>query len=206
VAEFGDRFGRLDPGPPPDWAGDIEVRDRGDAGLTATEAVGALLTTWVDTRAGPRPPVLVGLGFAEVDGLNHAARAVLVERGQIGGPALVTAGRQFQAGDQALALRRLAPALAPGTPISVVEVDARRGLAAVTAPDRRTHVLDRRAMTHVGYGYAVTPALAARGVNPLLVLGPAEAMGQERGRVVAAALVRAEAERSRGQAISLSLA
>jgi hypothetical protein len=205
LAELGDRWGRLDPGPPPAWGADLESPISGRSGWTAAEAVRTLLGTWVEARAGPQAALLVGLGFAEVDGLNQAARAILVERGLLAGPVLVSSGRRFQAGDQALALRRLAPGLPPGTSISVAEVDPRRGAVAVTAPDHRTHVLDRAAMAHVGHGYAVTPSLAVRASNPLLVLGFADALGPARSRVVTAALARAETGRSRDQAISLDM-
>ncbi len=206
LAELGDWAGRLDPGPPPAWGANLELPVREGASASATEAVHALLSAWVEARVEREPPLLVGLGFAEVDGLNQAARTMLTRRGQLDGPVLVNGGRPFQAGDQALALRRLAPTLPPGSLLSVVEVDPQRGVAAVTGPDRRTHILERAAMAHVGHGYAVTPALAARAVEPLLVLGPADAMGPERGRVLAATLGRGEVGRNRDQAIGLGLA
>ena len=56
-------------------------------------------------------------------------------------------------------------------------------------------------MAHVGYGYAVTPELAVRTAGSLLVLGPADAMGSARNRVVACALVRTEAGRERNHAM-----
>jgi hypothetical protein len=211
LAHIGDRMGRLDPGPEPAWASD-DLRPRlgalphtEAAWPTATHAVRHLLATWLETSAEPDPPILVGLGYPEVEGLNQAARALLVRRGRIGGPALVIRGRAFQRGDQILALRRLAPALPPGTRLSVVEVDPRHEAARVTGNGQAV-VLDRGALAHAGYGYAVTPPLAAHMSSPVIVLGPAEAMGPHRRRVVAAALVHLEASRARDQALSLGMA
>jgi hypothetical protein len=47
--------------------------------------------------------------------------------------------------------------------------------------------VDLRAAQHLGYRYAVTPALAARLDAPLLVLGPPSALGRHQDRVIAAA-------------------
>jgi hypothetical protein len=137
---------------------------------------------------------LVGLGYAEVDGLNQAARAVLAAQGHLGGPQVVAGGRAFQAGDRMLALRRLAPGLAPGVTASILEVDPRRGAARVSW-NHGNAMLDRRALGHAGYAYALTPGLAARTVGPLLVLGPPEIMGPHRARVRGAALVDLGARR-----------
>jgi hypothetical protein len=48
--------------------------------------------------------------------------------------------------------------------------------------------VDRRAASHLGYRYAVTPGLATRLAVPLLVLGPPSALGLHQGRVMAAAV------------------
>jgi hypothetical protein len=87
----------------------------------------------------------------------------------------------------------------------VVDVNPARDTATVKW-DGRAAVLDRRTMTHVGYGYAVTPSLAARTSRPLMVLGPADSMGPNRGRVVAAALVRSDPTRTQDRSMSLGLA
>jgi hypothetical protein len=89
--------------------------------------------------------------------------------------------------------------------VSVVEVDPRRRAATVTW-DGGTAMLDRVALAHLGYGYAVTPPLAARNSRPLMVLGPADSMGPHRGRVLAAAHVRPDTERARDRSISRGLA
>jgi conjugative relaxase-like TrwC/TraI family protein len=182
LTSIGDRFGRLDPGPEPDWVNPV-----GPSGPpTTAQAVRRLLSSWLEARTTQHPAVLVGLGYAETDRLNLAARAILVARGQIDGPALVSRGRVFQAGDEALSLRRLAPGLPPGTFVSVAKIDARRRLATVTWGGS-TATLDQAALAHAGYGYAVTPPLAARASGPLMVLGPADSMGPHRARVAVAA-------------------
>jgi hypothetical protein len=201
LSAIGDRLGRLDPGPTPVW--DAGGPDR-CPWPTAADTVRHLLAGWIEAGTGPDQAVLVGLGYAEADGLNQAARAMAVARGRIGGPALPIGGRLFQQGDQALALRRLAPALAPGTLVSVVEVDPRRRAATVTW-DGGTAILGRMALAHLGYGYAITPPLAARTPRPLMVLGPAESMGPHRGRVMAAAYVRPDVERARDRSLSLGM-
>ncbi len=196
---LGDRQGRLDPGPPPAWAEQLDAGGGQDApalGVTgcpsSTAAAGRLLATWADsswsTTAGP---VLVGLGYAEADGLNRAAREVLVRRGAIAGPALASGGRVFQAGDRAIALRRIQSDIPGGSGLQVVAVDDRRSQLTVVGAGR-TATLDRHAAAHLGYGYAVTPALVAHTHGPLLMLGPPEALGSHRARVAAAVVVAAE--------------
>jgi hypothetical protein len=66
-------------------------------------------------------------------------------------------------------------------------------------------VLDRGALSHAGYAYALTPGLAARTTSPLLVLGPPEIMGPHRARVRGAAVVErgARREREHGRVTSL---
>src|SRR5205814_1625293 len=133
LSGIGDRMGRVDTGPPPVLAGNPELPVGPVRGAcpTAVDAVRHLLASWVQAGGGPDPGVLVGLGYAEADGLNRAARAILVAHARIGGPALLAGGRVFQRGDQALALRRLAADLPPGTSLRVEEVDPRLNAAMV---------------------------------------------------------------------------
>jgi conjugative relaxase-like TrwC/TraI family protein len=195
LAAAGDHWGRLDPGPAPTWVATLQRGcpppriSPGPVGCsTARAAVQYLLAAWDEAGSSRHPAALVGLGYAEVDGLNQAARAQLVARGHLTGPQVVAGGRAFQAGDRMVALRRLAPGLAPGATASIVEVDARRRTARVSW-DHGNAVLDRSALSHAGYAYALTPGLAARIASPLLVLGPPEIMGPHRARVRGAALV-----------------
>jgi hypothetical protein len=192
---IGEEFGRLDPGPTPDWAGSSETMadpvsdaSRGRGYRTARQAALHLVASWANAWSGDERALLVGLGYAECDALNQAARAVLVRRGDIGGPRLSCGRSVIQAGDHVLALRRLPPAIPPGASLPVLAVDARRCEATVRWEGRGV-TLDRVALTHVGYGYAVTAALAARTAQPLMVLGPPSALGSQRGRVVTASQV-----------------
>jgi conjugative relaxase-like TrwC/TraI family protein len=189
------RLGRLDPGPTPLWAevvasaGGLDAPVRGvHAYPTAADAVHHLLAGWADGWSPDARAVLVGLGYAEVDGLNQAARAVLARRGEIAGPGLSCRGRVIQAGDRMLTLRRAAPDLPGGTAVDVAEVDPDRARVTVRW-GRRNAVLDRGDSAHLGYAYAVTPAWAARTPGRFMVLGPPDAVGPHRGRVAMAAVV-----------------
>jgi len=206
AAWLGAHLGRLDPGPAPGWAGELprgddlalESRGRGlDGYRTAAEAAGRLVAGWADAWSGDPPAVLVGLGYAETDGLNQAARSVLARQGQITGPALTCRGRVLQAGDRVLALRRLAPDLPVGTTLEVADVDPGRARVVVRW-GQQTATLARSEAAHLGYAYAVTPAMAARTAGRLMVLGPPDALGQHRARVVAAAMVVPDRRAGRG--------
>ena len=128
------------------------------------------------------------MGYAEVDGLNQAARAVLAAAGSCPGPALSCGGRVFQAGERVIALRRLSGDLPRGSLLEVVAVDA-APVNADRQPGQGTRVtVDRQAAAHLGYRYAVTPAWRPDHAGPLLVLGPPGALGPHQGRVMAAAV------------------
>jgi conjugative relaxase-like TrwC/TraI family protein len=198
---LGDHHGRLDPGPAPVWVehpGSPRLEaDRGPAPAaypTAAEAAGSLLARWAE-ESGPPATALVGMGYPEVDGLNRAARALLARRGDLAGPELACGGRVFQAGDRVIALRRLSGQLPQGSQLEVVAVDPRRTTLTVTGPGTRLDV-DRRSAGHLGYRYAVTPALAGRLSTPLLVLGPPGALGRHQDRVMAAAVSAPARERA----------
>jgi conjugative relaxase-like TrwC/TraI family protein len=195
LAQIAAEAGRLDPGPPPVWAGSEGSGPRwgdkspGRPTTKAADAAGQLLASWAALWPGSTPPRLVALGFAEVDALNQAARAALVDAGEIQGSALPCGGKMLQAGDRVVALRRLASGLPSGSDLRVTEVDERRSRIRVGGEAGRW-TLDRPEAAHLGYGYAVTPALAARSPGPLLLLGPRHALGPHRDRVVAAAMSR----------------
>jgi conjugative relaxase-like TrwC/TraI family protein len=201
VAAIAAGSGRLDPGPAPAWTpwpADpvargldrvVTHRPRGDpleaGGLHAGAgaAAGALLARWAEVWSAPVPPVLVGLGPPEVDGLNQGARAILAANGRIGGPAIRCRGRPIQEGDRLLALRRTAAVIAPGTVLTVRGVDARRNRLHLQWGRERA-VLDPRDAGALGYAYAASPAVASRLANPLLVLGAGDTLGRLRERVV----------------------
>ncbi len=186
---LGDHLGRLDPGPAPTWVEGVALpspRPMLVVYPSAAEAAGDLLARWA-SGPGAATTALVGLGYPEVDGLNRAARAVLARRGDLSGPELNCSGRVFQAGDQVIALRRLSGDLPPGSLLQIVAVDPRRSTLTVSGERIRVDV-DHRAGRHLGYRYAVTPAVAARLSAPLLVLGPPGALGRHQERVMAAAV------------------
>jgi conjugative relaxase-like TrwC/TraI family protein len=191
---LGERWGRIDPGPAPVWVervgsggGQWQAGSRPTACRSAAEAAGILLGQWATSTPDPRTAALVGMGYPEVDELNRAARAVLARRGDLSGPSLSCGGREFQAGERVVALRHLSGDLPRGIPVEVVAVDARR--STLTVSHRGTRVtVDRRAAGHLGYGYAVTPGLAAHVAARLLVLGPPSALGPHQGRVMTAAV------------------
>ena len=194
LAWIGERWGRIDPGPAPVWverigagAGQAQPGPMPTPCRSAAEAAGALLGQWATSTPGPWTAALVGMGYPEVDELNRAARAVLARRGDLSGPSLSAGGRVFQAGERVVALRRLSGDLPRGIRAEVVAVDTRR--STLTVSHQGTHVtVDRQAAGHLGYGYAVTPGLAADRAAPLLVLGPPSVSGPHQGRVIAAAV------------------
>jgi conjugative relaxase-like TrwC/TraI family protein len=207
LARLGDRVGRLDPGPPPVWADGLDQwsgeppKADGATCPTAALAASRLLVAWKELWSAKTDAVLVGLGQAEIDRLNQAAREVLVRRGEVSGPALSCGRRVFQPGDRVLALRRLLPDLPGGTVLQVLAVDARRTELTVAWDGHRAQV-HRQNAAHLGYAYAVTPAYVGHTRGPLLMLGPPEALGRHRSRVAAAAMVapgRLPPTRSRGR-------
>ncbi len=193
LALLGTRLGRLYPGPTPNWTR-LPGHPAGNQLAACSEGAAAaavLLARWEDARAGragQQPALLVGLGYAEVDGLNLAARRLLAEAGQLTGPTLYSKSRAFQVGDDVIALRRLSASVQGGTRLQVADID-RRGSTMTLQGEKEVVSVDRAAATHVGYGYAMTPGLAARTRDPLLVLGPPSVLGKGRERVIGAAVV-----------------
>jgi conjugative relaxase-like TrwC/TraI family protein len=141
-----------------------------------------LIAEWA-RRSGPKA-TLVGLGFDEVEGLNLAARAVRREQGVLGGPAVVAAGRQLQPGDRVTSLRAgrsLPPRGTFGTVADVLGVPCRVG---VDWDGGTVSSVPPAELKYLGYGYAATPAIAARSRAPLLLLGPESAVPALAGRVI----------------------
>ncbi|MDE3202731.1 MAG: relaxase domain-containing protein [Acidobacteriota bacterium] len=146
----------------------------GPARSPGRSAAADLLERW---DGDGRAAVLVGLGVEEVRALNRAA---LGEDRPQRGP-----GR-YQPGDRVVVVRggrRLPGAGAIGT---VTETASRSsGSVTVEWTAGRRSVLDLSDQRRVGFGYAATPRLASLGDRPLMVLGPAAAVGRARERVVA---------------------
>jgi conjugative relaxase-like TrwC/TraI family protein len=146
------------------------------------DAVDTLLDRWMAAPAGHRP-LLVGLGPAEIEGLNRAARSRLAAAGLIGPDEVAIGGRRFAPGDQVVARRSgLAPTGCRGT----VEGFSRRPLGlTVRWPDTAGHLrseLSAWEVRQLAHGYAVGPGAAARIGGPALVLGDPARVGPMRGR------------------------
>jgi conjugative relaxase-like TrwC/TraI family protein len=147
-----------------------------------TDAVDGLLDRWMAAPAGARP-LLVGLGPAEIDGLNRAARSRLQAAALIGPDEVEINGRRFAPGDRVVA-RRSGPA--PAGCCGTVEDWSRRPLGltvrwAETAGPVRSE-LSAWDVRHLAHGYAVGPGAAARMGGPALVLGDPARVGPMRGR------------------------
>jgi hypothetical protein len=187
---------RLDPGTAPSWSPDPDTPEQTSQRSTrcvasyptAAAAARSLVARWAVEWSTQNPALLVGLGFAETDALNQAARSIRVRRGEIGGPALACGGKVFQAGDRVLPLRRLDGELARASALTVVDVDPARSEVTVTV-GRRTRTLGRGEAAHLGYGYAVTPALLPLSNGPVLLLGPPDGIAGSRHRMVVTSAV-----------------
>jgi conjugative relaxase-like TrwC/TraI family protein len=157
------------------------------------EAAGDLLQRW---HAAGREPLLVGLGPEEVWALNRAA---LGENRS--GPGVA----RFRGGDRVVVLRGRAGLPPAGTLGTVTRVSppglSRHPELSVCWPGGRQSVLsDGRTIGALGFGYAVTPRLAARSSGPIMVLGPSSALGRSRNRIITemgAALLRPRGPRHR---------
>jgi conjugative relaxase-like TrwC/TraI family protein len=141
-----------------------------------------LVSEW-SRRAG-QEATLVGLGPDEVQGLNQTARSILQGKGVLTGPPTIAAGREFKRGDRVESLRGRGSIPARGALGEVTGVADRPPRIAVRWDDGSRSVVAGAELRYLGYGYAATPALAARGRGPLLLLGPEGAVSSLRGRIV----------------------
>ncbi|MGH9115056.1 MAG: hypothetical protein ACRDWW_04420, partial [Acidimicrobiales bacterium] len=205
LADLDSRPGGLDPGQVDGWGvPDLPASRRDAPGWSRPGMLGPdqeailcgsghdagrlVVGLWERHWSGPAPAMLVGLGPAEAAGLNRAARDVLTRRGMLSGPVLdLAGGGRLQADDRVVSLARLSGSVAFGSIGRVVDVQPDRGSATVCWP-AGTARLDHQGLSHVGLGYAVTPAIAARISDPLVVLGRPEALGAGRARLLAAAV------------------
>jgi conjugative relaxase-like TrwC/TraI family protein len=190
--------GTVRPGPRPEPTPDLPVSRPGSvsagrlpAGVTTprlvvsgslTDAVDTLLDRWMAAPVGARP-LLVGLGPAEIEGLNRAARSRLQATGELGPDEVGIGGRPFAPGDLVVA-RRSGPA--PAGSRGTVEGWSRRPLGlTVRWPDAEGHMrseLSAWDVRQLAHGYAVGPGAAARIGGPALVLGDPARVGPMRGR------------------------
>jgi hypothetical protein len=177
---LGRELGRIDPGPDPDWSAAADGC-QGSCRL----AVARLLETWARGWLDDTPGVLVGLGGDEVRGLNQAARRLLAREGRLQGPVLTAHGRQYRSGDCVVVLRGLGSGQRRGTPGLVAGVDAEKGVVLVRWQDgAKPELLAKQKLAYIGHGYAVSPSLAARRPDPLLLLGDPADVPLLRHRVI----------------------
>ncbi|HET9076201.1 MAG TPA: MobF family relaxase [Acidimicrobiales bacterium] len=176
LSEAAGRAGRLDAPPHPAWQPGAGGPPAGwpPVGRRAAEV---LLAEW---QSAGSHALLVGLGPEEARGLNRAA-ARLVGGGDGGG---------LGPGHRVVVLKPRATLPPPGTLGTVVEGPSTTGrhhppLVVSWAGGPAAAVADGWTAAAVGWGYATTPALAARSSRALMVLGPGEALGRQRHRVVA---------------------
>jgi Ti-type conjugative transfer relaxase TraA len=146
-----------------------------------------LVDDWWDTARTDRSgSIMIALRRADVDDLNHRARARLHTARRLTGPTLTAGGIELQAGDRIVCLRnhrRLG--VVNGTRATILAVDPHlRSIDAVT-DDGRPIRLDRQYLDagHVTHGYAIT-GHKAQGltVEHTYVLG-SEALYREWGYV-----------------------
>jgi hypothetical protein len=189
LAAARDAMGVAPAGPFPGWTVAKRTGVSGamcSAYVAAADAAGDLTRMQIERASGDGGPLplLVGLGPAEVEGLNRAARRARWAAGQLEGPEIGAGGRAFRRGDRVIRLHRSRPVCAG----DIVSVDPRNGTVAVDfghGPER----LDRGQARHLTWGWATTPSLAARLRAPALALADPSWLGPAAGLVLWAALV-----------------
>jgi Ti-type conjugative transfer relaxase TraA len=146
-----------------------------------------LVEDWWDTaRDGMAGSIMIGLRRADVDDLNHRARARMLQDGRLTGPVIQAAGVELQVGDRIVGLRNSRRhGIVNGTRATITRIDRARHELDATTDDGRTVVLTRDYLDagHVTHGYAIT-GHKAQGltVDNTYVLG-SEALYREWGYV-----------------------
>jgi Ti-type conjugative transfer relaxase TraA len=146
-----------------------------------------LVDDWWDTARGEMAgSIMIGLRRADVDDLNHRARARMLQDGRLTGPTINAAGIELQVGDRIVGLRNSRRhGIVNGTRATITHIDPNRRAIDATTDDGRTVVLtsDYLDAGHVTHGYAIT-GHKAQGltVDHTYVLG-SEALYREWGYV-----------------------
>jgi Ti-type conjugative transfer relaxase TraA len=146
-----------------------------------------LVDDWWDTaRDEMAGSIMIGLRRADVDDLNHRARARMLQDGRLTGPTIQAAGIELQVGDRIVGLRNSRRhGIVNGTRATITSIDPDRRAIDATTDDGRTVVLTRDYLDagHVTHGYAIT-GHKAQGltVDHTYVLG-SEALYREWGYV-----------------------
>jgi conjugative relaxase-like TrwC/TraI family protein len=146
-----------------------------------------LVDDWWDTaRDDLSGSIMIGLRRADVDDLNHRARARLHTACRLTGPTLHAGGIELQAGDRIVCLRNhRGLGVVNGTRATITQVDPHRRQVDAVTDDGRPIILDRQYLDagHGTHGYAIT-GHKAQGltVEHTYVLG-SEALYREWGYV-----------------------
>lgn len=184
LMEVADRVGRHLASPHETWVPVEGADDRSRSGPppVGRAAAEGLLAAWCREESSP---LLVGLGLEEARALNRAALGLRADRAASG------AAETFMPGDRVVVVKGRAGLPVYGSFGTVVDArpNGRSGrggplLRVAWENGESSEIADRRTLAAVGFGYAVTPHLATRAQGPLMVLGPASALGRARERVV----------------------
>jgi len=126
---------------------------------TADAARAELVASWSAARDTGAHTTMVALRRSDVVDLNARARRMLQERGDIGGPELVTPTGRFAVGDSVMASRnRRQLGLINGTIGEVVHIDTRAAALTIRTTDARQLLVptDYLADGHLAHAYAIS--------------------------------------------------
>ena len=184
---------RLDPPAATPWnIAATHTSERGTAtqslAPTGRDLACRVVTHWHRLSALGLDPVMVGLGIEETEGLNRAALSLRFPGGQLTSrsdrdtrmsPAWCSYGARV------IMLSSGVRDVPYGTRGRVVTPSGDAEQTTVLWDGLSTPLhLDRTECSHLGFGYAVTPNVAARTTGSLLVLGPPEAVPGPRNRII----------------------
>jgi conjugative relaxase-like TrwC/TraI family protein len=114
---------------------------------------------WTTARDALSGSVMIALRRAEVDDLNHRARARMHTDRRLHGPVLHAGGIELQAGDRIVCLRNSQRhGVVNGTRATITRIDPERRRVQATGDDGRPVVLEAAYLDggHVAHGYAIT--------------------------------------------------
>jgi ATP-dependent exoDNAse (exonuclease V) alpha subunit len=134
-------------------AGRITIADDADDARTR------MVTDWLAARAEGRDVIMLARRTRDVTKLNVAARAALVERGEVRSDGIVAAGQRFAVGDRVMTRRNdRALDVVNGETATIVAIDAHAGTVVLRADDRSLKTLTTSYLAdgNVTHAYAMT--------------------------------------------------